>query len=75
MLEPKFNHGKKVYIKKGFYRSYKGEIRSYEEVKTRNQKTDEEETIIQYVIKLDDIKEPQTIREDWLIPYKKFWVI
>ena len=74
-MEPKYAYGRKVYIKKGFYRGYKAEIQSFQEVSVKNQKTDEEETIILYTLRIEDVKEKvQQIREDWLIPYKK-WVL
>lgn len=73
-MEPKYPFGKKVYIKKGFYRSYQAEIKSYTEVKVKNQHTEEEETIIIYKVRIENVglKEPYEIREDWIIPYKKY---
>jgi len=74
-MEPKYAYGRKVYIKRGFYRGYKADIISYEEVKTKNQKTDEEETVIIYKLRVDDVREKdQHIREDWLVPYRKYIV-
>ena len=51
MSEPKYPYGKKVYIKKGFYRGYQATIQSYTEVKVKNQVTDIEESYILYNIK------------------------
>jgi hypothetical protein len=74
-MEPKYAYGMKVYIKKGFYRGYKANIKSYVEVKVKNQKTEEEETIITYTVMIENtpIKAYEVI-EEWIIPYKK-WVI
>lgn len=80
-MEPKFNYGKKVYIKRGFYRSYTAEVRSFEEVKVKNQKTDEIETTIVYKVKIENVPLKDSkdglfeIAEDWLIPYRKYWVV
>lgn len=80
-MEPKFNFGKIVYIKRGFYRSYKAEVKSFEVIKTFNQKTGEEMEAILYKVKIDDVPVKDLkdglyeVAEDWLIPYKKYWVV
>ena len=77
-MEPKYNYGKIVYIKKGFYRSFKAEIRSFEIVKTKNQKTEEEQETIIYSVKIDNVpikdlpNGTYLVREDWLVPYRKY---
>jgi hypothetical protein len=79
-MDPKFNFGKMVYIKKGFYRSYKAEVKSFSIVKVLNQKTGDEQESILYRVKIDevpskDLKEGlYDVPEDWLIPYKKYVV-
>ena len=77
-MEPKYNYGKKVYIKKGFYRSFQAEVRSFELVKTKNQKTEELEETIIYNVKIDNVPIKDlpngmyVVREDWLVPYRKY---
>jgi len=72
--EPKYPYGKKVYIKKGFYRGYIGEIKEYEVITTKNQETSEEETYILYRLKLENVglKILYEIREESIVPYKKY---
>jgi hypothetical protein len=74
-MEPKFAYGNIVYIKKGFFRGYKATIKAFEEIKVKNQKTEEEENFIRYEVTIDEVKDKdriQSIREDWLIKYKKY---
>lgn len=77
-IEPKHAYGKKVYIKKGFYRGYRAEVKSFKEITLKNQATQEEETYIQYGVKIDNIPLKDLplgiyeVREDWLIPYRKY---
>ena len=77
-MEPKYNYGKQVYIKKGFYRSFKAEVRSFEIVKTKNQKTEAEEETILYNVKIENVPIKDLpngmylVREDWLVPYRKY---
>lgn len=73
MVEPKYAYGRKVYIKRGFYRGYKADIVSFAEVKTKNQKTEEEYTTIIYTVRVEDVpNKTQEILEDWLVPYKRY---
>lgn len=73
-MEPKYSYGKKVYIKLGFYRGYTATINSFKEIKIKIQETNEEVTFIQYGVKILNVplKEEYLIREDRLIPYKKY---
>jgi hypothetical protein len=80
-MEPKFNYGRKVYIKRGFYRTYTADVREFREVEVLNQKTGEKQLEIWYKVKIEnvplkDLKDGlYDVPEDWLIPYKKFWVV
>jgi hypothetical protein len=75
VLEPKHSYGRICYIRKGFYRGYKAEIKAFEKVTIKIQETGEEQTYIIYKVKIVDVpmKELYDIKEDWLVPYKK-WV-
>lgn len=74
MKEPKYPYGKKVYIKKGFYRGYIGEIKEFKIITTKNQETSEEEEYILYGLKLENVglKTLYEIREESIVPYKKY---
>jgi len=75
-LEPKYSYGKQVYIKKGFYRGYKAEIKEYEKVSIKNIETSEEQTYILYKVKIDNVplKNLYEVKEEWLVAYKKYIV-
>jgi hypothetical protein len=67
-MEPKHSYGTRVYITNGFYHGYYAIIKSYIEVKTKNIKTEEEETEIIYTVNVQD-----TPKKDYEIPEK--WII
>ena len=70
---PKYPYGSKVYIKKGFYRGYKAEVKSYEKISLKNTETNEEENYILYNVKIDNVNiKEYSVKEDWLIAYKKY---
>jgi hypothetical protein len=74
-IEPKYSYGKQVYIKRGFYRGYRAEIKEYEKVSIKNQETNEEQAYILYRVKIDNVplKNLYEVKEDWLTPYRKYF--
>ena len=74
-LEPKYSYGRKVYIKKGFYRGYTAIIKKFDKVTIHNVEKDEDETNIMYEVSIENTPmKDYKVREDWLVEYKK-WVL
>jgi pectin methylesterase-like acyl-CoA thioesterase len=72
-IEPKYAYGRKVYIKKGFYRGYTAIIRKFDKVTVHNTDKDEDETNIMYEVAVENTPmKAYMVREDWIIPYRKW---
>lgn len=79
-MQPKFVFGQKVYIRKGFYRGFHAEIKSFSIVENIIQATGERTLSVMYDVKVDNVPIKDlpngilTINEEWLLSYKKWGI-